>query len=234
MARDQKRRKKSTKKAAKRKSQAVGRLHGASAQAPANVRLIGYEVTSEPLLDPAYHRLPDSVKDQLDKLHRGLIAPGSRDRLAVLLTLIEQYPDIPQIHNYLYTTYQELKDWSSARRVLEETLERFPDYLFGRISYAMDCLDEGETEKVPEIFENQFALHLLYPERRRFHISEVLGFHATMARYFCARKEFEIAERYYELMHQIGPGDPRTQFIKELLAPSRLRALYKELLARKS
>jgi tetratricopeptide (TPR) repeat protein len=234
MTRDNKRQKKFAKKAAKRKSQAVGRQHGISTPAPTDVRLISYEIAYEPLPEAAYDRLPESVKDQLDGLHNELMAPNPKDRLVELLALIERYPDVPQIYNFLYTTYERLNDQRNARRVLEETLERFPDYLFGRIAYAAACLQQGETEKVPEIFENCFELQLLYPERQRFHISEVLGFHSAMAWYFCVREEPDVAKRYYELMRELEPDNPRTKFVKDLLRISRLGVSLKQLLAKKT
>ena len=233
MTRDNMRPKKSARKAAKSKRRAVGARHGATARAPEAVRLISYEITYEPLPDPAYDRLPESVQDQLDRLHHELSAPRPGERLVELLALIEQYPDVPKIYNYLYTTYQKLNDRSNARRVLEETLERFPDYLFGRIAYAAACLDQGETEKVPEIFDNCFELQLLYPERRRFHISEVLGFDATMARYFCDRGETDVAKRYYDVMRKLDPDDPRTQLVKRFLRIARVGSSLKDLLNKK-
>ena len=54
-------------------------------------------------------------------------------------------------------------------------LKRFPDYLFGRLAYARDCLERGDLDKVSEIFEGKFDLKLLYPDRERFHVSEVLN-----------------------------------------------------------
>jgi len=169
MTRDNRRQKKSARKAAKSKRRTVG---GASARAPEAVRLINYEITYEPLPEPAFDRLPQSVKDQLERLYNELMAPDSENRLIELQALIEQYPDVPKIYNFLYATYERLNDRRNARRVLEETLERFPDYLFGRIAYATACLQQGEAEKVPEIFDNHFELQLLYPERRYFHISD--------------------------------------------------------------
>jgi len=234
MTRDNRRQKKSARKAAKSKRRAAGKPHGASTQAPEAVRLIRYEITYEPLPDPAYDRLPQSVKDQLERLYNELMAPDSENRLIELQALIEQYPDVAKIYNFLYATYERLNDRRNARRVLEETLERFPDYLFGRIAYATACLQQGEAEKVPEIFDNHFELQLLYPGRRYFHISEVLGFYSMIAWYFCARGEPDVAKIYYELIHKLEPDNPRTKFVKDLLRTSRLSSSFKELLARKS
>jgi tetratricopeptide (TPR) repeat protein len=152
--------------------------------------------------------------------------------IAILQPLIEQYPDVPQLYNYLHIAYQSLGDRDNAQRVLKETLERFPDYLFGRIAYATDCLQRGEPEKVPEIFDGKFELKLLYPERKRFHLSEVLGFYSVMAWYFHTQGEPDRAETYYELMRQLDPKHRNTQFIKRLLYPSRLDTLLGGLLNR--
>ncbi len=157
-----------------------------------------------------------------------------KEALDVLEPLIERYPDVPQLYNYLYIAYQQLNDRSNAQRVLQETLERFPDYLFGRIAHATDCLQRGETEKVSEIFENKYDLKLLYPKRKRFHASEVLGFFTVMPWYFHSRGEPDHAETYYSLMSQLDPKHRNTRFIKRLLHPSWFRRLLQRLLSKGS
>ena len=144
--------------------------------------------------------------------------------------LVEQYPDVPQIYNYLHTAYRVLGDKAGSDRVLTEILMRFPDYLFGRIAYAIECLERGEIERVSEIFAGKYELQLLYPERERFHISEVMGFYTVMAWYFHARGKREQAETYYKLLRQIDPKHHNTRLIKQMLYPSRLRTWLREKL----
>lgn len=206
MARDEKRRqKKLAKKAAKRKTKLVGRQHESIAQESGPALILSYEISDEPIPEPAHGRLPAQVKDELETLYNEVLLQKPKEALDVLKPLIEQYPDVPQLYNYLHIAYRQLNDQTNAQRVLQETLERFPDYLFGRIAYAIDCLQRGETEKVSQIFENKYDLKLLYPKRQRFHISEVLGFCAAMAWYFHSRGESDRAETYYELMCQLDP-----------------------------
>lgn len=184
---------------------------------------IDYEITDEPLAEPAFSRLPENVKDQIQEFYDGAIFQRPKEVIATLQPLIERYPEVPQLYNYLHNAYRLLGDRTNAERVLKETLQRFPDYLFGRISYASACLHRGEPEKVPEIFGGKYELKLLYPERDRFHISEVLGFYATMAWYFHEQGERSRAEAYYKLLQQLDPSDHNTRFVKRLLYPSRLR-----------
>ena len=108
-------------------------------------------------------------------------------------------------------------------------LERFPDYLFGRIAYARNCLERGDLDKVSEIFEGKFDLKLLYPDRERFHTSEVLNFGYIMAWYFHAKGDRDRAEMYYNILQQIDPKHETTQAAKQLLHPSPIAAWLRKL-----
>ena len=205
---------------------ALGAAENASAlQAPAaDLIAVDYEITDEPLSQPAYARLPQLVKEQLNTFYDGgMLLQKPQEAVAILQPLIERYPDVPQLYNYLHIAYQQLGDKDNSQHVLQETLTRFPDYLFGRIAYATDCLQRGEPEKVPEIFDNQYELKLLYPERERFHISEVMGFYTVLAWYFHTQGERDRAETYYKLLRQLAPEHRHTRFIEQLLFPSRLK-----------
>jgi tetratricopeptide (TPR) repeat protein len=234
MVRDEKRRQKPlAKKAAKRKTQLIGRRHEPVARGLETTRFISYEISDEPMPDSAYARLPEPIQEQLDTLYHEVLLPKPTAAVAFLKPLIEQYPDVPQLYNYLHIAYQKLGDRRHAQQILRETLERFPDYLFGRIAYATDCLQRGETEKVPAIFDGQYELKLLYPERKRFHLAEVLGFCSVMAWYFHTQGEPSRAAMYYELRRQLDPQHRNTRFIKRLLYPSRFDILLRRLLIRK-
>ena len=221
---DEKRRqKKLAKKAAERKAKLAEKRSlapsgptAAARQLPGNLKRITYEIVDEPLKDHAYAKLPESVKDDLNDIYDSGFKPP-RQAIERLKPLIEQYPDVPQIYNYLHSAYQFLGDQASADRILAETLERFPDYLFGRLAQANACLDRGEIDRVAEIFDNRFDISLLYPERRQFHRSEVLNFSAVMARYFHAREEPKKAEMYYNIMKQMDPDSYITQVIDRLI-----------------
>lgn len=192
------------------------------------LELISYEISSEPLGDTAYDRLPQSVKDEMEQLYY-LLQQKPRETIPRLLPLIEQHPDVPQLYNYLQSAYELLHDRENARRILDEMLERFPDYLFGRIAYARDCLERGDLDKVSEIFEGKFDLKLLYPDRERFHTSEVLNFGYIMARYFHAKGGRDRAEMYYNILQQIDPEHETTKSVKQLLHPSPIAAWLRKL-----
>ena len=225
---------KPAKRTAKRKTKLVDRRREPFARRLESTRIISHEISREPMPELAYAQLPERVKDQLETFHHKVLVQNPKKALHVLKPLIEQYPDVPPLYNYLYIAYQKLGHRANAQRVLQETLERFPDYLFGRVSYAINCLQRGDAEKVPEIFEGKYELKLLYPRRKRFHLSEVLSFYAVMAWYFHTRREHDRAETYYELMRQLEPKHHSTRFIKRLLHPSWFRKLFQRLIGKES
>ena len=194
-----------------------------------SAHLMSYQISDEPLEDTAYARLPQSVKDELEQLHYQ-VTDNPREAIAALGPMLERYPDVPQIYNYLQAAYTQLGDKANAQRVLDETLERFPDYLFGRIAQANDCLQRGELDRIPEIFEGKYDLKLLYPERECFHISEALHFGAIMARYFHARGEKDRAEMYYKMLHQLDPNHQTTRMVGRMLLPERISQRLRKLI----
>ncbi|MDQ5911373.1 MAG: hypothetical protein QG599_3470, partial [Pseudomonadota bacterium] len=154
-----------------------------------------------------------------------LVFKDPQQAIGLIKPLIEQYPDVPQPYNYLYSAYKHLNDQASADHILQETLERFPDYLFARIAQANDCLDRGEIDRVAEIFDGKFELSMACPGREQYHSSEVLSFSAVMARYFCAKGEENKAEVYYKLMKKIDPTHNTTLLVGQIIHPKFNKAI---------
>jgi len=194
------------------------------------VTVCSYEITEEPMPDAEFDRLPAEVQEQINGLYERVLEPRPRQALADVKALIEQHPEIAQLHNYLYAAYFNMGEHAEAARVMQETVHRFPDYLFGRIAWAEECLKRGEAAKIAEIFAGKFDLKLLYPDRVRFHISEVLGFHSIVARYFHVQGDRDQAQRSYDLMCQLSPKHPSTQLVRRILHPSRLASWLRDKL----
>ncbi|MBM3333122.1 hypothetical protein FJY63_00510 [Candidatus Sumerlaeota bacterium] len=196
---------------------------------PVVLYLSEYEITCEPIQDKRYRKLPREVKDEFDRLH-DLAITDPRKAIEELPHWIERYPNIPMLHNYLSVAYSKI----GARRELEQTvlenLRRNPDYLFARLNYADICMARGDYQKVAEILDNKFDLRLLYPHRKRFHISEFVGFMSVIGRYFIGIGERESAEVVYEALREIAPDDPSTRRLRKELHLSVVRRLARRLL----
>lgn len=133
--------------------------------------------------------------------------------------LVATYPDIPVFYNYLSVAYFNTGDLERAEALVLETYRRHPTYLFAKTNYAQFCLRRGEIEKIPVLFNHQFDLKMLYPQRKRFHITEFVNFAGVMCRYFNAIGEREIAILFYQSLKRVAPRNRVTALAKRTLYP---------------
>lgn len=211
------------KKRKKKKSQKRRAFH--MRENDASVHTSTFEITSEPLPEPAYDRLPASVRKRLDEIH-ARIPRHPEQVIPELLELKEKYPDVPQIYNYLAVAYSHQGDKEKAEAITAENLKRNPDYLFARINMAQFYLARGEYDRIPELFDNKFDLKLLYPRKKRFHISEAANFFGVMGLYFAKTNQREAAEVYYEMLKELAPHFPITRQLSRELHPGIFARLF--------
>lgn len=192
-----------------------------------------YEITTSPIHDRHYKRLPRRVKDAIQRLHD---ESQSQPRKAIpeLLKWIEQYPNIPVLYNYLGVAYTMSGQQEKAEEVVRDNYRRNPDYLFARLNYAQLFLAKRNFEKVAEILDHKFDLQMLYPRRKRFHVSEVANFMGVVGVYFFGIGERDAAIKYYDMLmlKQIAPDFPMTRQLRRMLYPGLLRRLLNHLIGR--
>jgi tetratricopeptide (TPR) repeat protein len=177
-----------------------------------------YDITDEPLDNRDIKKLPSQVQARMDDLYE-LAQHDPRQAIPELERLIVTYPHVPTFSNYLSIAYLAAGDQAQATALVREAYRRHPQYLFARVNYANLCLQQGEIEKVPGIFDHAFDLKQLYPHRKRFHVSEFTGFAGVMCQYFCAIGEQNTAILYYQMLKQVAPRHPMTKHAKRVLYP---------------
>jgi tetratricopeptide (TPR) repeat protein len=201
-----------------------------SSSRPGTIQVVTYEITDEPILDREYKRLPQDVKEAINRLH-DLSQQRPREAIPELLEWIEQYPSVPLFYNYLTAAYSLSGRREKAEATIEENYRRNPNYLFARVHYGELCLTRHQYDRVAEIFDHKFDLKLLYPNRNRFHVSEVLGFMGLFGVYFYEIGQRETAEKYYTVLHQIDPSHVQTRRLRRMLSGGLWGGLFR--LARK-
>ena len=192
------------------------------------VRIVEYEITLEPIEDRQYKRLPGQVKDAIERLHHEA-QRNPRQAIPELVDLVKQYPQIPMLYNYLSVAYSQAGQRGKAEEAIRENYLRNRDYLFARLNYAELCLARGDYEQIAEIFEHKFDLKLLYPNRKRFHISEVANFMGLISIYFLKTDKRESAMRYYEILKDIAPSYPMTKMLRRKLHPGFLGRMLRRM-----
>jgi tetratricopeptide (TPR) repeat protein len=177
-----------------------------------------YDITDEPLDNRDIKRLPAQVQARIDDLYE-LAQHEPMQAIPELERLVTTYPHIPTFANHLSIAYLAAGDQEQATALVREAYRRHPQYLFAKVNYANLCLQQGEIEKVPGIFDHACDLKQLYPHRTRFHVSEFTGFAWVMCRYFCVINERETAALYYQMLKHVAPRHPMTKHAKRALYP---------------
>ena len=164
----------------------------------------GYEVSFEPLTAHLKERLSKARFQKYLALFEK-IQKTPKECILELETFFKELPDIPEIANLLCFAYLQANRMTEAEKLIEKTYLKHPDYLFGRINFADQCLRRKEIAKVPVIFNNTCNLVALCPEKKTFHFSEYRGFMVVMGFYHLAINEQEKACHFYEKAMRVDP-----------------------------
>lgn len=202
-----------------------------AAETPPEISFARYEITTEPMEGRRYRRLPRHVKAAIERLH-GVAQRRPREAIPELRDLITQYPHVPQLYNYLSVAHARAWQRREAEAVVQENYQRNPEYLFARINYAEVCLARKDYAQVAEIFAYTFDLHALYPQRKRFHLSEVANFLGVAGCYFLAIGHRELAAHYEAFLQDVAPDFPITRRLHKQLFPGLLRRLWRRVTGR--
>jgi len=165
-----------------------------------------FQYTSEPMEEENLSRIPQKDKEHLWKIYDDL--PENPEKvLPQLLELRERFPQVPCIYNYLASTYAYLKQDQQHLSIIEETIHRFPGYLFGKISLADYYINHNDHKKVPEILSRKFDIYQHYPPNIEvFHISEVRSFYTVVGRYYARSNKIARALFCYFMLEDIDKG----------------------------
>ncbi len=179
---------------------------------------IDIEITEDALPNNESDKLTTAERDELDGIY-GKLTSGSHEVIRRLQELIQKYPDLPVLYNYLIVSYSYSNNTEKSIETLEKCIELFPDYLFSKIAHCHQKMDEGDMEIVPKIFHGKFDLSFHIKDRKTYHISEFTGFNALMVRYFKMIGKERIAKNFLELLERVAPDHPTTQSAKHFLNP---------------
>jgi len=191
-----------------------------------------YEVTYEPMENPYIKKLSHSVRKKIGKISEELYEMVFKQPEKAVISLkeaIEQYPDVPQFSNYLMMAYSKTGEWDKIEDLVAENYRKYPDYLFAKLNYAELCLRRKEIDQIPIIFDNKFDLKLLYPKRKKFHITEVIGFMGITGLYYCEIGEIKSAELCYSILRKLDPQNERTRQLKRKLSEKRSPSVFSDL-----
>ena len=137
------------------------------------------------------------TSDMIEKMYK-MLTDNPKKALPLIINLIKKYPEEPMLHNHLYVAYTLTGDKINAERILFKTIEKFPNYLFGKISYARYLIANDRLDEVASVFNNETMLSRAFPGRKEFHELEAVAFFRLMGFYYSEKNEPEIAIQFFE------------------------------------
>ncbi|HSG43359.1 MAG TPA: hypothetical protein VLA72_09420 [Anaerolineales bacterium] len=188
-----------------------------------------YEITDEPIQEAAYRHLPEAVKKRLENLYQ-VAQRQPQKAIPELIKLQKKYPRVPQIYNFLAVAYSYAGEKEKADQITQENIRQNPNYLFARINQAQILLAKEAYDQIPEVFEHQYDLQMLYPKRSKFHISEVANFMGIMGLYFVRINQRETAEKYNAILQDIASDFPIAKALNRELNPGLIKRVMRRLL----
>ncbi len=142
----------------------------------------GIQITEEPLYDEHYLK----VEEDVDDLHYG-IRENTVAYLVRLERLVKKYPKVALFKNYLHLAYSNSNQTAKADKLLKETVEQHPGYIFALNTLIMNIHDEREMRTMEHhLGPNKSILDLYKREDKLVHKSEFLAYYSILA-YFWAR-----------------------------------------------
>jgi SEC-C motif/Protein of unknown function (DUF1186) len=187
-----------------------------------------YEITCDPQYMNEKFGITPELSRQMEGLHYR-VKKGGDKIIERLILLIEKYPGVPILKNYLSVAYMNSGKVDKARETNHWIIKEHPDYLFGKLNLAFEYYGKKQYDKIPEVVGSVMEIQDLYPERDCFHLSEVTNFNKLAIMYFCAIGNIEAAESRYEILEELAPDHPDTEEVFPYLMTARLEAAHKRM-----
>jgi hypothetical protein len=188
-------------------------------------------ITEESIEEEHWAKLPDQVKKKLSKLNSQLKRGRKVEYVAKALEAFKlKYPRVPAIYNYLGIAYQRAGQEKKYIDVLFETREKFPDYLFGKISLAEYYLSlDGGYKEIPALFDKKYEITQHFPSGTScFHLSEARSFYYVTGRYFALAGNIEMAYKSYFLLSDLDINHITTETLGQEIIAYELSILYRK------
>ncbi|TVP64514.1 MAG: hypothetical protein EA342_16265 [Leptolyngbya sp. LCM1.Bin17] len=159
------------------------------------IMLLAYEIYPEPSSDhakPVEKLLAQATKNlyQHDKA-------AAIEAEALLQQALEVEPEAPDLLNNLAMAYILQDRQAEADALVDDLVERFPDYLFARCAKARNHLDDGNIDAAEALLTPMLS-------RDRFHTSEFDTFADVYVRLLVEKNQVDGARIWLQMWQQTG------------------------------
>lgn len=164
-----------------------------------DIKLITYEVTSEPAPSDRTDEFLDRLGEALDALRAGESARGE----AILRELLEIEPNAPDLRFNLAAAYEAQGRKRESRALIEEIHRQHPDYFFARVSMAKLAIERRRFDEARVILQP-------LQSQTKFHIDEFVHYAGTMVELALGEGDLEAARSWVDMLHKMARDHPAT------------------------
>lgn len=182
-----------------------------------------YEVVYEPGSSDSEFTVPEELEDEIEILHYNVQKgkPSAREKL---VKMIQRYPKLPLLRNYLVTWHANKGHMAEAWRVNDELLRLFPGYLFAMTVKVQQLMEEGRPEEAGNVYRNKVKIEELFPHRKAFHLSEIRSFSLGLISWLSAAHRFEEAEAQLAVLKEVELDNEFPGHLEKMIFSHRIRA----------
>lgn len=194
-----------------------------------------FYITDNPIEEENWSKMLKKDKEKILKLSNKVKKSINLEKVIIELNNYKaKYQNVPAIYNYLTIAYHNANQKNKYYESLIETVEKFPDYLFGKISLSEYYLNNNEFHKIPRLLDNKYEITQHFPPGTDvFHISAVRGFYFIVGRYFAKAGKIEKAYKSYFVLSDLDKDHQTTETLGQEILSYELDILKKGFKKRK-
>ena len=136
----------------------------------------------------------------------------------ILNRALELIPDSPGLLNNLAVAYELQGRTKKAHAMVREINERFPDYLFARVTVARMAITDGDLDRAHDLLDPLL-------QRKKLHFSEFNKLVAALIELYLAEDGLEAARGWINMWEQVEPDAAQLSYYKMRVGMPRLSQL---------
>lgn len=193
------------------------------------IKIVYHEMESD--YDQIYKERREELQDAIEETYYMATDPvEAAEAVELLRDYLKEFPEYPPLYNYLYIALKNSEQQAEAAKVAGQLYEKFPGYLHAKLGIANEYLEQDKPDEAFKVLDENYNIMDLYPERKTFHVSEVLAYSLFMVNYFLKKEDTDKAFLYYSLMYDISEDHPMTIQAEDLVGLSITSKKIKSLL----
>ena len=187
-----------------------------------------YTVTDEYIADTQIDRLTpedraefESCEVVIGSIYRREDAdPGKvKACITALERLYRTYPDISKLNNYLGALYDYSDEQDKVNQLTWEGYHNNPNNVFAVASYVRMLLLDGKVDEAGKVLEGKMSILEIIPDRRTFHVSELIAYQTTTGLYFAVIGKTNTAKVCLKMVEEFDPDHPHVRHLRQMLSP---------------